>query len=41
MVELTKNGFTYVDPATIEWTPSQFDGIQVKVLYEDKPRVSP
>ena len=38
MVEPTKNGSTYVDPATIEWMPSQFDGIQVKVLYEDKAK---
>ncbi len=32
----TPGGSTYVDPAGIEWGPSQFPGIAIKVLYEDK-----
>ena len=32
----TPGGSTYVDPAQIEWRPSQFDKIQMKVLYSDE-----
>ena len=35
-VEPTIGGSIYVDPKQIEWGPSQFKGIQVKVLYENK-----
>lgn len=38
MFEPTTKGSTYVDPKTIDWAPSQFDGIQIKVLYEDKEK---
>lgn len=37
-VEPTKGGSVYVDPKTIEWSPSQFEGISIKVLYEDKTK---
>ena len=29
----TIGGSVYVDPATLEWRPSQFPKIQMKVLY--------
>ena len=32
----TVGGSTYVDPDAIEWKPSQFEGIDIKVLYEDR-----
>lgn len=32
----TIGGSTYVDPDAMEWRPSQFDGIEIKVLYENK-----
>jgi quercetin dioxygenase-like cupin family protein len=32
----TVGGSTYVDPNAIEWKPSQFEGIDIKVLYEDR-----
>ncbi len=35
-IEPTIGGSVYVDPKQIEWGPSQFEGIQVKVLYENK-----
>jgi anti-sigma factor ChrR (cupin superfamily) len=38
MVEPTKNASTYIDPKKIDWSPSQFEGIQIKVLYEDKAK---
>ncbi len=38
MVEPTKNGSNYIDPKSIDWAPSQFEGIQIKVLYEDKEK---
>jgi hypothetical protein len=28
----------YVKPQEIAWEPTQFDGISIKVLYEDKPK---
>lgn len=31
----TIGGSTYIDPETMEWTPSQFDKIQMKVLYRN------
>jgi len=31
----TPNGSTYVDPEKLEWQPSQFDKIAMKVLYRD------
>ena len=37
-VKPTIGGSTYVNPADIEWRPSQFEGIQIKVLYEDKDK---
>ncbi|WP_417518781.1 cupin domain-containing protein [Minwuia sp.] len=35
-IEPTIGGSTYVNPADMEWGPSQFEGIQIKVLYENK-----
>src|SRR6476469_10021975 len=35
-LEPTKNGFVYVKPQYMECRPSQFEGIQIKVLYENK-----
>ncbi len=32
----TIGGSTYVDPAAMDWRPSQFEGISIKVLYENK-----
>ena len=37
-VEPTIGASTYVDPAAMEWQPSQFKGIQIKVLYENKAK---
>jgi anti-sigma factor ChrR (cupin superfamily) len=34
--EPTPNGSTYVRPQDMEWKPSQFEGIEIKVLYENK-----
>lgn len=34
----TPGGSTYVDPAKLDWTPSQFDGIAMKVLYRDEAK---
>ncbi len=34
----TPNASTYINPADMDWQPSQFEGIQIKVLYEDKPK---
>src|SRR4029450_3384234 len=31
----TKGGSVYVKPQDMEWTPSQFEGIEMKVLYQD------
>jgi anti-sigma factor ChrR (cupin superfamily) len=31
----TIGGSTYVDPATMDWQPSQFENIAMKVLYRD------
>jgi quercetin dioxygenase-like cupin family protein len=32
----TPNGSTYVDPEKLEWQPSQFDKIAMKVLYRNE-----
>lgn len=32
----TIGGSTYVDPQTMDWQPSQFDNIAMKVLYRDE-----
>ena len=37
-VQPTIGASTYVDPSQIEWQPSQFEGIQIKVLYVDKEK---
>ena len=34
----TPNASTYINPANMDWQPSQFEGIQIKVLYEDKAK---
>ena len=33
--EATPEGSTYVRPQEMEWRPTRFDGISIKVLYED------
>lgn len=35
-LEPTLNGSTYVKPQDMEWKPSQFEGIEIKALYENK-----
>ena len=35
-LEPTPNGSVYVKPQDMEWKPSQFEGIEIKVLYENK-----
>ncbi|MDE2373585.1 MAG: cupin domain-containing protein, partial [Hyphomicrobiales bacterium] len=35
-LEPTKNGSVYVKPQDMEWRPSQFEGVDIKVLYENK-----
>jgi len=37
-IEPTIGGSVYVKPDEIEWAPTRFDGISVKVLYEDRAR---
>lgn len=32
----TIGGSAYIKPQEMEWTPTQFEGIQIKVLYENK-----
>src|SRR5246127_1977474 len=34
----TIGGSVYVKPQDITWEPTQFEGISIKVLYEDKPK---
>ena len=34
----TPGGSVYVQPQAIAWKPSQFEGIEIKVLYEDQQR---
>lgn len=33
--EPTRGGSTYVKPQEMEWKPTRFEGISIKVLYED------
>ena len=35
-LEPTKGGSVYVKPQDMEWRPSQFQGIEIKVLFENK-----
>src|SRR6266436_7688988 len=37
-IEPTIGGSVYVKPSAIEWAPTQFEGISIKVLYEDKQK---
>jgi anti-sigma factor ChrR (cupin superfamily) len=37
-LEPTIGGSTYVDPSTMEWVPSQFENIAMKVLYRDEEK---
>jgi len=32
----TLGASTYLDPSVLEWRPTRFEGIGIKVLYEDK-----
>lgn len=34
----TPGGSVYVQPQAMDWQPSQFEGVDIKVLYEDKAR---
>ena len=34
-IEPTIGGSTYVQPQNMDWGPSQFEGIQIKVLYQN------
>jgi anti-sigma factor ChrR (cupin superfamily) len=34
-LEPTRGGSTYVKPEEMDWKPTQFEGISIKVLYED------
>ena len=36
--EPTIGGSTYVKPQDMEWEPTQFAGISIKILYEDKDK---
>ena len=35
-LEPTIGGSVYIRPQDLEWRPTQFEGIQIKVLYENK-----
>lgn len=37
-IEPTQGGSVYVRPQDMEWTPSQFEGIEMKILYQDQAR---
>ena len=37
-LEPTPGGSVYVDPKALDWKPSRFVGIEIKVLYEDRER---
>jgi quercetin dioxygenase-like cupin family protein len=37
-VQPTIGGSVYVKPQDIAWEPTQFDGISIKILYEDKAK---
>lgn len=34
----TLNASTYVKPQDMDWQPSQFEGIEIKILYQDKEK---
>ena len=34
----TLGGSTYVRPQDMDWAPTQFAGVSIKVLYEDKEK---
>ena len=34
----TPDGSTYVRPQDMEWKPTRFDGISIKVLYQDRDK---
>lgn len=34
----TPGGSIYVQPQAMDWEPTQFDGVSIKVLYEDKAK---
>jgi anti-sigma factor ChrR (cupin superfamily) len=34
----TVGGSTYVKPQEMDWSPTQFAGVSIKVLYEDKEK---
>ena len=36
--EPTPNGSTYVRPQDMDWKPTRFEGISIKVLYEDRDK---
>lgn len=35
-LEPTPSGSTYLKPGDMQWSPTRFDGISIKVLYEDR-----
>jgi len=37
-LEPTVGGSVYVKPQDIEWRPSQFEGVEIKVLYQDEAK---
>ena len=37
-VQPTIGGSTYVKPQDMDWAPTQFAGVSIKVLYEDKEK---
>jgi len=37
-LEPTPGGSVYVKPQDMDWKPSQFEGVEIKVLYEDAAR---
>ena len=37
-IEPTIGGSVYMTPQNMDWRPSQFEGIQIKVLYEDREK---
>ncbi len=34
----TRGGSTYIKPSTMEWQPTRFEKVSIKVLYEDAER---
>jgi anti-sigma factor ChrR (cupin superfamily) len=37
-IQPTIDGSTYIKPQNMDWSPTQFPGISIKVLYEDKQK---